>query len=52
MQHVDPERAVAIVRVVDAVLASGLRSWVAGRMPISEVNDRLTEAITLLVPEQ
>jgi AcrR family transcriptional regulator len=52
MHHVEPERAVAIVRVIDAVLASGLRSWVAGRMPIAEVNDRLTEAITLLVPDE
>src|SRR6185295_5371780 len=40
---VDDVTARAIVRVVDAVLASGLRSWVAGHMPITEVYDRLTE---------
>ncbi len=49
MHDVDPDRARAIVRVVDAVLASGLRSWVAGHMPISELNDRLSEAIALLL---
>ena len=46
---VDDVTARAIVRVVDAVLASGLRSWVAGHMPITEVYDRLTEAIALLL---
>jgi AcrR family transcriptional regulator len=51
MRNIDPVRATAIVHVVDAVLASGLRSWVAGRMTIAQVNDRLSEAITLLVPE-
>jgi AcrR family transcriptional regulator len=49
MHDVDEQRSRAIVRVVDAVLASGLRSWVAGRMTITEVNDRLTEAIALLL---
>ena len=49
MHDVDRERALAIVRVVDAVLASGLRSWVAGRMTVSEVNARLSEAIELLL---
>jgi AcrR family transcriptional regulator len=49
MHDVDRERALAIVRVLDAVLASGLRSWVAGRMSAREVNDRLSEAIGLLV---
>ena len=49
MHDVDPERAQAIVRVVDAVLASVLRSWVAGRMTIAEANDRLAEAIALLL---
>jgi AcrR family transcriptional regulator len=49
MHDVAPERALAIVRVVDAVLASGLRSWVAGRMNVTEVNDRLSNAIRLLL---
>jgi AcrR family transcriptional regulator len=49
MHDIDPERAHAVVRVVDAVLTTGLRSWVAGRMSITEVNDRLTEAIALLL---
>lgn len=49
MRDVDEERAQAIVRVLDAVLASGLRSWSAGHMAIREVNDRLTEAIALLL---
>jgi len=52
MRSVDRARATAIVRVVDAVLASGLRSWVAGRMTIAQVNDRLSEAIALLVPDE
>jgi AcrR family transcriptional regulator len=50
MQDVDPARAEAIVRVVDAVLASGLRSWVSGRISIGEVNDRLAEAVKLFLP--
>jgi len=49
MHDVDPVTARAIVRVVDAVLASGLRSWVAGHMQIAEVNDRLSEAVALLL---
>ncbi len=38
-----------IVKVVDAVLASKLRTWVAGRVPIATVYDELTDAIALLV---
>ena len=49
IHEVDDATARAIVRVVDAVLASGLRSWVAGHMPITEVYDRLAEAIALLL---
>src|SRR5207302_11400049 len=41
MHAVDDDTARAIVRVVDAVLASGLRSWVAGHAAITDVNDRL-----------
>jgi AcrR family transcriptional regulator len=50
IHEVDDDTARAIVRVVDDVLASGLRSWVAGHMPIAEVYDRLTESIALLLP--
>ncbi len=50
MHDVEPERALAIVRVLDAVLASGLRSWVAGRVTSREVKERLSEAIALLLP--
>jgi AcrR family transcriptional regulator len=49
IHDVDDDTARAIVRVVDDVLASGLRSWVAGHMPITEVYDRLTESIALLL---
>jgi AcrR family transcriptional regulator len=49
IHDVDDDTAQAIVRVVDDVLASGLRSWVAGHMPITEVYDRLTESIALLL---
>jgi len=48
MHDVAPERAEAVVRVLDAVLASGLRAYVAGRSTGAEVSDRLTEAISLL----
>jgi AcrR family transcriptional regulator len=49
MHDVEPERAEAIVRVVDAVLASGLRSWSSGHITIAEVNHRLAEAVSLLL---
>jgi AcrR family transcriptional regulator len=49
MHDVDPARAEAIVRVMDAVLASGLRSWVSGHVTITEVNTRLSEAAELLL---
>lgn len=52
MRDVDPETAHTIVRVVDAVLASGLRSWVAGHVSIGEVHERLSEAVGLLVPDR
>jgi len=46
----DRELALRIVRVADGVLASALRSWSAGRMPISAVYRSLSEAVALLVP--
>jgi TetR/AcrR family transcriptional regulator, cholesterol catabolism regulator len=49
MRDVEPATAQAIVRVLDAVLASGLRSWVTGHASIDDVYTRLDEAIGLLV---
>ena len=49
MRSVDPDKAHAIVRVMDSVLASGLRSWVSGHMPVTEVHERIDEAAALLV---
>jgi TetR/AcrR family transcriptional regulator, cholesterol catabolism regulator len=49
MRDVEPRRAHAVVRVMDSVLASGLRSWVSGHMPITEVHDRIDEAASLLL---
>jgi len=49
MHDVDRAHAEAIVRVMDAVLASGLRSWVSGHATITEVNARLSEAASLLL---
>ncbi len=48
LDGVEPAHADAIVHVTDAVLDAGLRTWVAGRIPITEVSDRLTEAVGLL----
>ncbi len=47
----DLDRATAqrVVTVVDAVLASRLRSWVAGRITITTVSDDLSDAIALLL---
>jgi AcrR family transcriptional regulator len=52
IHDVDDATARAVVRVVDAVLASALRSWVAGRMPVAEVYERLSEAIALLLASE
>ncbi|HWS45532.1 MAG TPA: TetR/AcrR family transcriptional regulator [Acidimicrobiia bacterium] len=49
LHDVDRDTAQRIVAVVDAVLASGLRTWVAGRVPIGRVYDDLTDAIALLL---
>src|SRR5262245_13046102 len=45
----DRETARRIVVVVDAVLAARLRSWVAGRIPITKVNEDLADVIELLL---
>jgi TetR/AcrR family transcriptional regulator, cholesterol catabolism regulator len=49
IHDLDPETAQRVVTVVDAVLASRLRSWVAGRMSITTVTDDLADAIGLLL---
>lgn len=49
IHSVDRSTAQRIVTVVDAVLASRLRSWVAGRISITTVTDDLADAIGLLL---
>jgi AcrR family transcriptional regulator len=49
IQDVDRETAQRVVTVVDAVLASRLRSWIAGRITIATVSDDLADAIGLLL---
>jgi AcrR family transcriptional regulator len=49
IHDVDRATAQRIVTVVDAVLASRLRSWVAGRISITAVFDDLADAIALLL---
>jgi TetR/AcrR family transcriptional regulator, cholesterol catabolism regulator len=49
IHDVDRATAQRIVNVVDAVLASRLRSWVAGRISITAVSDDLADAIALLL---
>jgi AcrR family transcriptional regulator len=50
LEQLRPEEAVRIVRVVDAVLDSSLRSWSAGRLPIADVYGLLSDAVVLLLP--
>lgn len=49
IQDVDRDTARRIVGVIDAVLASRLRSWIAGRISITAVSDDLTDAIAFLL---
>jgi TetR/AcrR family transcriptional regulator, cholesterol catabolism regulator len=49
IQDVDRDTARRIVGVIDAVLASRLRSWIAGRISITAVSDDLADAIALLL---
>ncbi|HVJ96854.1 MAG TPA: TetR/AcrR family transcriptional regulator [Acidimicrobiia bacterium] len=43
------DEAARVVRVVDAVLATSLRTWSANRAPIARVYDDLSNAIELLL---
>jgi AcrR family transcriptional regulator len=52
IHDLDRETAHRIVVVVDAVLAARLRSWVAGRISITTVNDDLADAINLLLGQE
>jgi len=47
----DEERAGAVVRMVDHVLAGSLRLWSAGRFSIDDVYASIDEAVDLLVRE-
>jgi TetR/AcrR family transcriptional regulator, cholesterol catabolism regulator len=48
LEGVEPNRARTIVRTMDAVLDSQLRSWSAGRLSITGVYDYLSESIDLI----
>jgi AcrR family transcriptional regulator len=50
IHDLDRDTAHRIVVVVDAVLAARLRSWVAGRISIAQVNEDLADVIELLLP--
>jgi AcrR family transcriptional regulator len=50
LQGLEPEKALRVVRVADAVLDSSLRAWSAGRLPIKEVYRSLSDVVALLLP--
>lgn len=50
LHEIDEETAQRIVRVIDAVLDSGLRAWSAGRVPIERVYGALSDAVALMLP--
>jgi AcrR family transcriptional regulator len=50
LHEVDPDTAGRIIRVLEAVLDSSLRSWSSGRLPIAEVTRALDDAVDLLLP--
>ena len=49
IHDLDRETARRVVVVVDAVLAARLRSWVAGRISITKMNEDLADTIQLLL---
>ncbi|MGP0030104.1 MAG: TetR/AcrR family transcriptional regulator [Acidimicrobiales bacterium] len=49
---VEAERARNIVRTAEAVLDSELRSWSAGRLPITDLYDRLSDSVALIFGEE
>jgi TetR/AcrR family transcriptional regulator, cholesterol catabolism regulator len=48
LEGIEPDRARRIVRTAGAVLDSLLRSWSAGRLPITDLYDSLGESVGLL----
>jgi AcrR family transcriptional regulator len=50
LQDVAPAQRPAILRTLMAVLASSLRAWVTGRLPISAVYAKIDESIALVLP--
>jgi AcrR family transcriptional regulator len=50
LEGIDEDVAIRIIRVVDAVLDSGIRAWSVGRLPIDDVYRALSDAVSLLVP--
>ena len=50
LEGFEPEVALRMVRVADAVLDSSLRAWSAGRLPIGEVYRSLSDVVALLLP--
>jgi AcrR family transcriptional regulator len=51
LEGLEPEHARKVVRTAGAVLDSLLRSWSAGRLPITDLYDYLSDAIALLFGE-
>ena len=49
ISDLDPATAQRIVQVVNAVLASSLRQWTVGRVPIARVYSDVEDAIVLLL---
>jgi AcrR family transcriptional regulator len=47
-----PDEALRVVRVVDAVLDSQLRSWTSGRVTIDQVYRALSDAVDLLLGDR
>ena len=50
LEGFEPEKALRVVRVADAVLDSSLRAWSSGRLPINEVYRSLSDVVALLLP--
>ena len=50
LSDLEPRLADRIARVVTAVFDGALRSWSAGRLPIADVHQSLSDAVALLLP--
>jgi TetR/AcrR family transcriptional regulator, cholesterol catabolism regulator len=49
LEGIEPETATAIVKVVEAVFGSMLRTWSVGRIEMSVVREQLDETVALLL---